>query len=136
MSDAPAVPDEQVLHFPEGIPGFSDSRRFALVELGEDSAFQVLQSLDEPDVSMVVSVPWIFFPDYAPVIDDADQRDLEIESPDDAVLFCTVTLDESGDEVFLNLLGPFVVNTATRRGRQVVLADASQPVRALVSLAG
>jgi len=135
MSDAPAVPAEQVLHFPDGIPGFPRSRRFVLADIAEDSAFQILQSLDEPEVSLVVSVPWLFFPDYAPVLDETDQRDLGISSPDDAIVFCAVAVDETGEQVYLNLLGPFVVNAATRQGRQVVLSDSSLPVRAPVALA-
>lgn len=135
MSDAPAVPAEQVLHVPDGIPGFPRSRRFVLADIAEDSAFQILQSLDEPEVSLVVSVPWLFFPDYAPVLDETDQRDLGISSPDDAIVFCAVAVDETGEQVYLNLLGPFVVNAATRQGRQVVLSDSSLPVRAPVALA-
>lgn len=135
MSESPAVPAEQVLQFPDGIPGFARSRRFVLVELAEDSAFQILQSLDEPEVSLVVGVPWLFFPDYAPVLGEDDRRDLGISSPEDAIVFCAVALDDDSDQVYLNLLGPFVVNATTRLGRQVVLADPAQPVRAPVALA-
>jgi flagellar assembly factor FliW len=126
---------EEVITFADGIPGFPGCHRFALVDLAEDSAFQLLQSLDDPAVSMVVSVPWLFFPEYAPEIDDTDQRDLEIESPEDAAVFCPVTLDAEEETVYVNLLGPFIVNVRSRRGRQVVLADPDLPVRAAVPLA-
>lgn len=137
MTDAAGSQEEDgpVLHFRDGIPGFPDSRRFMLVDLAEDSAFQILQSLDEEHVSMVVSVPWLFFPDYAPDLTDADRADLGIDSPEDVVIFCPVTLEAESDTVYVNLLGPFVVNPATQEGRQIALADTSMPVRAPVHLA-
>ncbi|MEX1271335.1 MAG: flagellar assembly protein FliW, partial [Acidimicrobiia bacterium] len=52
------------LRFAEGIPGFPDHTRFTLVELADDGAFQLLQSLDDENVAMIVTTPWLFFPDY------------------------------------------------------------------------
>lgn len=127
----------KVLEFRDGIPGFPGSRRFVLTDLSEDGAFQLLQSLDEEAVSMVVSVPWPFFPDYAPELADTEQRELGLSAPEDAVVFCPVTLDSEAGTVYFNLLGPFVVNTQTRQGRQVVLTDPRHPLRApLVLSAG
>lgn len=124
-----------VLHFDDGIPGFPASKRFALVEVAEGSVFQFLQSLDEPEVGMVVAVPWLFFPDYAPELSEIELQELGIERPEDAIIFCAVTLDADESVIFFNLLGPFVVNARTRRGRQIVLADSGYPVRAPVRLA-
>ncbi|HVL99730.1 MAG TPA: flagellar assembly protein FliW [Egibacteraceae bacterium] len=127
-----------ILEFPDGIPGFPSSRRFVLSDLTEDAEgpFQVLQSLDDPTLSMVVSVPWPFFPDYSPRLDETDRAVLELDDPEDAVVFCGVTADPDNGTVFLNLLGPFVVNARTLRGRQVVLTDPQQPARAPVLLRG
>lgn len=129
------VTEEQILSFDDGIPGFPECRRFVLVDVAEDSAFQYLQCLDDADVAMVVTVPWIFFPDYAPELTDIEQEELAIASSDDAVIFCPVTLDKTSESIFVNLLGPFVVNSRTRRGRQLVLADSEYPARAPVEIA-
>lgn len=129
--------EERVLTFPDGIPGFSGARHFLLADLNEQGTFQLLQCLDDPGLSLVVCVPWMFFPDYAPEISEADEEDLGLERPEDAVVFCTVTADDDEDEVlYLNLLGPFVVNSETLVGRQVVLSDLSLPTRAAVRLGG
>jgi flagellar assembly factor FliW len=124
------VSEGDVLHFEDGIPGFAGSTRFALLNVSEDSAFQLLQSLDEPDVAMIVTVPWLFFPDYAPELSELERQELELDAKEDAVIFSAVTLDADHGAVYLNLLGPFVVNVRTHRGRQVVLADSGYPVRA------
>lgn len=131
--DAPAhEPDDDagMLEFPDGIPGFSQAHHFLLRDLTDDHVFQVFQSVEDPDLSMVVSVPWLFFPDYAPILSDEDQRVLGLERVEDAMVFCSVTADDTGEELYVNLLGPFVVNAQSRQGRQVVLLDQNWPVRA------
>ncbi len=129
------VPDTAngVLRFPAGIPGFPDERRFKLHELVEDSGFQLLTSLDDDSVSMVVTVPWLFFPDYAPVLDDSDQQELGLERAEEAVVFCPVSIDAEARRLYVNLRGPFVVNARTNHGRQVVLGD-DLPLRAIIEL--
>lgn len=134
MSDP--APDDHVLTFPAGIPGFPTATRWELSELADDGAFQLLQSLDDPDLAMVVGVPWLFFPDWAPDLADDEVRGLGIDEPEDAVVFCSVTVPEVGDEPTMNLLGPFVVNRHTRVGRQVVLDEDEARVRTPLVLAG
>ena len=129
MSDqADSVPP--VLTFPDGIPGFPTATQWVPTDLVEDGAFQVLESLDDPDLSMVVGVPWLFFPDYAPDLADSEVQALGIDQPEDAILFCSVTVAEDGDGPTMNLLGPFVVNRHTHVGRQVVLGIDDAQVRA------
>ena len=120
--------ETKAIEFPDGIPGFPHLRRFALVEIVEDGAFQLLQSLEDEDVAMVVCVPWLFFPDYAPELAEDDREALGLERPEDAVVFCPVTLEPENDS--------FVVHRETLIGRQVVLADSDYPVRATVDLGG
>jgi flagellar assembly factor FliW len=131
-ADTPAAGSDElpVLSFPDGIPGFPDARRFVLTDLTDDGTFQLLEALDT-ELSMVVSVPWLFFPDYEPELGPEDQTELGIAEPQDALVFCSVTADDDSDDVlYVNLLGPFVVNATTRVGRQVVLVDQDLPVRA------
>lgn len=127
--------EPQIILFEEGIPGFPDVRRFVLTDIVPDGVFQVLQCLDDPSVSLVVAVPWLFFPDYAPELSDLDQAGLELEGEEDAVVFCPVTIDTEQGRAYMNLLGPFVVNARTLKGRQVVLTDSDHPLRAALPLA-
>lgn len=131
---ATLVAPDQVLEFDHGIPGFPDARRFALRDLDEAGTFQVLESVDDPALSIVVCPPWLVVPDYEADLPDTDRSELDLEDAADAALFCAVTVDEEQRAFHLNLLGPFVVNTRTRRGRQVVLADSGHPARHTVYL--
>lgn len=123
------------IQFADGIPGFPDHTRFTLVELAPDGAFQLLQSLDDEQVAIIVTTPWLFFPDYEMEIPDDTQAELGLDGPDDAVVLSAVTLDASRDRFHVNLLGPFVVHRQTGHGRQLILADSDHPVRATVDLA-
>jgi len=125
---------EKALHFPDGLPGLPDLENFVIVELREDGAFQQLQSLDNTNVSMIVCVPWLFFPDYAPVLSDVEQAELGLETSEEAVLFVPVSIDPETRQIFLNLLGPFVVNSTTRKGRQLVLTGTSYTTRTPIEL--
>lgn len=131
--DTPSDPRATILRFPQGIPGFPGERRFRLDEMVEDSAFQLFNSVDSGAVSMVVARPWLFFPDYQPVISDEDQHELELERADDAIVLCSVSIDAGNGRLYLNLRGPFVINGRTLKGRQVLLDD-DLPLRAAVEL--
>ncbi len=126
--------DDKILHFPDGIPGFQQCTRFMLMDMVEDGAFQMLQCVDDPDVALVVCIPWLFFPDYTPEISELDESGLGLESAEDAIVFTPVTLDPEGQQFYVNLLGPFIVNAKSRQGRQIVLVDSNYPVRAPVAL--
>lgn len=135
LTQQPAPPEDKVIVFEDGIPGFSTCRRFVLVDLAPDSAFQTLQSVDDPDIRMIVTVPWLFFPEYSLELSEMEERSLEVQSPEDVVVLCTVVLvPEERSRVFLNLMGPFVVNARTRRGCQLVLAGSGYELRAPVTL--
>lgn len=134
---APA-PDQElpVLHFEHGIPGFPAAEHFALSDLTEDGTFQLLTCVDDPELSLVVASPWLFFPAYAPDLPDGDVEVLELERPEDAALFCSVVADDDDDRIALNLRAPFVANARTLAARQVVLLDEELPLRADVPTTG
>lgn len=131
MTDTTQAPDhaEGAVAFDDGIPGFPASMRFRLVSTGDDSAFQVLESLDEDDVALLVTQPWLFFPEYAPDVPERDRERLGLSVAEDATLFCAVTVDGERRTAWVNLRAPFVVNLHSRRGRQVVL-EQDEPLRA------
>ena len=124
------VDDDKVLTFPEGLVGFPGDTRFVMVEIADDEAYRWLQSVDDPGLSFLTVIPWHFFPDYEPEIDRATQQELGLKDVTDAIVLCIVTVREAAPAVTANLLGPLVVNTISRVGRQIVLAESGYPARA------
>lgn len=128
-----APPDVQELRFDDGLPGFPDHHRFTLARWGgEGSAFSLLRSVDDDELHFVVVPPELFFPDYAPVIDDDAVERLGLTAPDDAIVVVVVTLGATPEDATANLLGPIVVNRHTLVAAQVVLTGQDHPTRALL----
>lgn len=125
------MPDDvPVIEFVHPMPGFAELVRFALVQLDDDGVLCALRSVEDPDVRFLVVPPHLFFPDYAPVLDDETVAELGIESVDDVVLLVVLNATDSLADTTANLLAPIVVNTAGRRAAQVILADTELPIRA------
>lgn len=121
-----AVPaDLPVIELVRPLPGFPEHVRFALVRLDEDGVLCALRSLDDPDLRFLVVPPHAFFPDYAPVIDDATAAELGVSRAEDVLLLSILTAGDSLVGTTANLLAPLLVNTHTQRARQVVLDDPS-----------
>lgn len=118
------VPDDRLLSFPQGLPGFPDARRFALVDGRDTGVFYWLQSVDDAALAFLCAVPWAFFPDYALDLSDDEEAALELASADQAMVLSILTVHREEQRITANLLGPVVVNQVTRTGRQVVLAGA------------
>jgi flagellar assembly factor FliW len=119
-----------VLHFAAGIPAFPNARRFRLDPWGgDDGAFSLMQSLDDPDLAFVVTRPGLFFPDFAIDVDDDVAERLGLADPDEAAVLVIVTVRERAADATANLLGPIVVNRLTNEAMQVVLHNSSYDVR-------
>ena len=128
------VDDDRVVRIDTGLLGIPSSTGYVVVEPGDDdSPYFWLQSVDEPDVAFLATTPWDFFPDYELVLRDDDLELLALRRTEDAEVFLLLTVHRDGEQVqdiTANLLGPVVVNTATRRARQLVLENAAYTTRA------
>ena len=82
------VPVDQVFACPSGIPGFSELGGLAILPVDGDALFVWLHSTELADVAFLALNPWPFFVDYEIEIPDRFGRDLGIEEPADAVVFC------------------------------------------------
>ena len=110
--------------------GFPEKHHFALVRLDEASDLCRLTCVEEPDLSFLVVPPGRFFPDYAPAVVDDVLDELEIGSATDALLLVVLNAGTSLASTTANLAAPLLVNTASRRGGQIVLDEADLPLAA------
>lgn len=123
------VAEEKVFLFPQGLPGFPGERRFILLQ-EEGSLFGCLQSVDDPEVAFIVITPYDVCPGYEINLDDTVTGELELTAPEDAMLLTIVTIPPGRPEdATVNLQAPLVLNTARRRGSQVIIADSGYPLR-------
>jgi flagellar assembly factor FliW len=115
------IPDDRVLEFPKGLLGFSQFTRYCLLEPGDDACFFWLQCVDEPSLAFVVTDPTLFVPEYAVPIRPEQMVELKLTKLDEAQVF--VIVNKVDQTLTGNLQGPLVVNTLTRSGEQMVLAE-------------
>ena len=115
------IADERVIHFPKGLLGFAEHKRYCLLEPAEDACFFWLQSLEDPSLAFVVTDPSFFVGDYSVPIRDDQMVELKLPRLEDAQVFVIVNkIDQS---LTGNLQGPLVINTISRTGEQFVLAE-------------
>jgi flagellar assembly factor FliW len=127
---AESAVDTQELYFENGLPGFPEARRFTLIRWGdEQSPFSIMRAVELEGLEFVVVPPIVFFPDYAPEVDDATVGRLELNTAEDALVLAVVTLGDKPADATANLMGPIVVNRHTNKAAQAVLAQSGYDLR-------
>ncbi len=120
---------EDILTFPEGMLGFADLRKFALLDDPNDEIFAWLQSCEEPHIAFPVLEPELFMMNYKANLTKGDMEALKLPSQDKARYFSIVTIPEDPTLMTANLKAPIVVNIEARTARQCVLQDNNLAIR-------
>ena len=116
-----SVDEQRIIHFSQGLLGFPNHQRFALIQTGREKCFFWLQCADEPNLAFVVADPSIFFKDYEVPLRQETMDDLNMADVKFAQVL--VICNKVGEWLTGNLLGPLVINAANHRAQQVVLTD-------------
>ena len=119
-----SVDDELIIQFIEPVLGFQDSQRFVILDHAENSPFKWLQSADEPELAFVVTNPKFFGIEYEFLLSDEIASKLLLENAEDALVLTIVNIPQNDPgKMTANLLGPIVINQASRKAMQVVLNE-------------
>ncbi|MGE5390238.1 MAG: flagellar assembly protein FliW [Deltaproteobacteria bacterium] len=115
------IEESSIINFPEGIPGFEQSKRYVIIPMGEASPFFYLQSLDEKELCLLMGQPFVFFPNYEFDVPDEELQKLEINDPvQELAVYVIISVPEDFKLATANLLAPVVINTVNRKGMQYV----------------
>lgn len=123
------VPEDKIIHFREGIPGFPAVHEFAILELDDIRPFQYLQSLGDPPVALLIVNPFLFVPSYKFDLSAADMEELQAAAPEELSVFAVATIPSDPAQATVNLMAPVVINARERRGKQVILLESGYSVR-------
>jgi flagellar assembly factor FliW len=123
------VPEEKIIRFSEGIPGFAGIRKFAILEFEDLRPFLYLQSLDDPPIALLVVNPFLLHPAYEFQVGDADMHDLQTDKPEEVAVYAVATIPENHAEATINLMAPILIHEKKRCGKQVILLEGRYPVR-------
>jgi flagellar assembly factor FliW len=123
------VPEDKIIIFKEGLPGFPQIHRFAILELDELKPFQYLQALGDPPIALFVINPFVIDPTYEFRLTESDMEDVNSKNSSELAVFAVATIPEDPSLATINLMAPIVVNDRDRCGKQVILHDSKYSVR-------
>jgi len=123
------VAEEQIMDFPEGLLGFPDEKKFALMEYKPESPFYILQSMADPDLTFLMINPFAFFNDYDFHMDDALMAEIGLTADNPPTVFNIATVRDKIENMTVNLAGPVLVNIRDRKAAQWVIEKTQFPTR-------
>jgi flagellar assembly factor FliW len=123
------IDKKKTLSMPEGLPGFPGFEHFVLLEDPKSAPFCWFQSLEEPNLSLVIMSPFLFKPDYEIDLKGfiASKGWKDVATKD---LLVYVVINISGEEkdnerITANLIGPIIINTKNNEAVQVVISNSN-----------
>lgn len=115
---------EAVIHFEDGIPGFEEIKEFILILSDQpELPFHYLQSITNPDISFVITSPFLFVENYDFNLPDTVVEKLGIKSPEELYVYSIVSIPKKVEFATINLTAPIIINTTNNKGMQVVLEE-------------
>ncbi len=111
-----------------GLPGFEDLHAFVLGELEGYAPFCAFQSLDEPDISMLVIEAKLLSIWKNIEIPPRELQILNIDSTDDSEQYIILRVNHGTQEFTGNIKAPIVFNPKSGVANQVILDNANLSV--------
>jgi flagellar assembly factor FliW len=121
---------ESIITFPQGLVGQPNWKRFVLITAEDDGPVAVLQSVDNEQLSLMVTDPMRLLPEYSVELSLADRALLGLDANQPPVLLTTLSVHD--EIITTNLVGPLAINPRTRAAKQLVLPDSPYTTRHLV----
>lgn len=116
------VQDDKILTFEEGLFGFEDYKKFALID-SEYEPFIWLQSIENQNLAFLIIDPFLVCSSYEADIDDLSLAKIGVTKPEDVVIMTIVTVPQDGSAITANFQGPLVINKQNKKCLQVILTD-------------
>ena len=121
--------ENNIITFNKGLPGLNELKKFILIELNGYEPFKLLQALEDQEIAMIVTSPYDFLKEYEIKLSEETIKNLQIESPEQAMVLTTVTLNTDIKKITTNLQGPIVINTSNNLGEQIILDNSKYKVK-------
>lgn len=122
--------EQTIITFENGIPGFNQLKKYILMDdQEEDSPFSYLQSVEDGNISFILANPYIFKKDYCAEIKEEYVTALGGGSVEDFSIYVIVTVQEHIETATLNLIAPIIIQTHTKKAKQVILEHSGYTTR-------
>ena len=115
--------EEQRIDFPFGLPGFESSRYFILSRLKDHELFNMLKSEDDARISLLIMNARYLKSQKCITISQSDLESVGAANQNELSIFVILKIDHESGLFTANLRAPLIVNSASNKGRQVILDD-------------
>lgn len=126
------IDDEKVLDFPNGIIGFENLHKFAIIydiDRGKEANISYLQSMEEPLLVLPVINPLVVLKEYNPIVEDALLEPLDMPKEDELLVLLAMTVPSDLTKMTVNMKAPFVINTRSKKGGQIIVENSDYQIR-------
>ncbi len=126
------VDETKVIVFEEGIYGFENLQKYAILYDNEDNEMQAfcwLQSIDDIEICLPMIDPIAWFNTYSPEIKDEYIVKIGELNETDLSIFSVIVVPDKFEDITANLKAPILVNKETYKGIQVIVEGDSYHVR-------
>jgi flagellar assembly factor FliW len=122
------ITQDKIITMPLGMLGFPNQKRFVILQHKENSPFFWYQSVDDPNLTFVITNPFTFKPDYqidlTPALKEmfwnGDGNNSHLE------LYVVVNIPKGAPQKMTgNLMSPVLINNKARQAVQIVIADST-----------
>ncbi len=124
--------EDKILTFDNGILGFEDYKKYTILfnnEDGKGATISWLQSLDEETLAIPVINPLLVKEDYNPIVDDELLKSLGKLNDENILVLLTMTIPSNLEKMTANLKAPFIINSDTRKGCQIIVENRDYEIK-------
>ena len=124
------VTEKEKIYFPEPIPGFEGLLNYVIMQFYDDSdSLLCLQSVENPDLALVLINPAYVVENYSPPIAPEDLSVVKANKETPLAFYNIAVVQDNWLDSTINLRCPIIVNPEKMLAKQVILEDASYSMR-------
>ncbi|MGD9974882.1 MAG: flagellar assembly protein FliW [Desulfatirhabdiaceae bacterium] len=119
-----SIEADKIITFPEGLLGLPEQKDYCILEHQPGSPFYWLQSVTAPYLAFIVINPLLGEPEYLNNLPQIDRKLFQGIEEEKIVILSLVTVKPDDPKpLTMNLVGPIVIDQASRSGKQVILSS-------------
>lgn len=115
------VDENSVIEFPNGLIGFENCQRFALIKNEDFDPFCWLVSLEEEELTFPILNPQLVYPDFNTAVATDSMGNGHFSGSQSGNVFCVVNMNGNQGKFTINLRSPILINFDAKVGKQLIL---------------
>ncbi len=123
------VLEKDLIHFEEGLLGFTELRQFVLLDDPEDDIFIWLQSCENANLAFPVLEPELISAGYQIELSLRDKQLLDVDASSQCTCLSIITIPTDPTEMTANLKAPIIINRTKMKARQCVFQSNKLAIR-------